>query len=68
MKKGIEDKQVPHPDKADLILDLDTVASVTECTGLIPTPPANEAEAESYTDLYAVPKPENDSDNGLQHE
>lgn len=33
------------------------VASATECTGLMPTPPANQAEAESYTDLYPIPQP-----------
>lgn len=56
------------PSKAeDDFLDFDTVASATECTGLIPTPPASEAEAESYADMYAVPKPENKNNNGLQH-
>ena len=28
-----------------------------ECTGLIPTPPINEAQAEAYTDIYTIPKP-----------
>lgn len=49
-----------------LLEGLDTVASVTECTGLIPTPPLSEGEAESYTDIYTIPKPENDQNNGLQ--
>ena len=56
-KKSIpKDKQALQPNDN---LFLDDVVSTTECTGLIPTPPQNEAEAESYTDLYAVPKPEN---------
>lgn len=51
-----------------LLEGLDTVASATECTGLIPTPPLSESEAESYTDIYTIPKPENDQNNGLQQE
>ena len=31
-------------------------ASATECTGLMPTPPENEEEAESYNEIYVVPK------------
>lgn len=50
----------------DSLFDVDTVASSMECTGLIPTPPASDAEAESYTELYTIPKPENEHDNGLQ--
>lgn len=57
-----------HNDDKDKYSHLDIVASSTECTGLIPAPPANESEAESYADLYSIPKPENDSDNGFQHE
>ena len=45
-----------------LLEELDTVASATECTGLIPTPPLSEA----YTDIYTIPKPENSRNNGLQ--
>lgn len=33
------------------------VASATECTGLIPTPPADEAQAQSYAQLYPIPQP-----------
>lgn len=49
-----------------LLEELDTVASATECTGLIPTPPLSESEAEAYTDIYTIPKPENSRNNGLQ--
>lgn len=50
----------------DTLFDLDTVASATECTGLVPTPPITENEAESYTDLYSIPQPDGPVDNGLQ--
>ena len=40
----------------DVLNKLDSVASVNECTGLMPVPPENEEEAESYTDIYVVPK------------
>ena len=32
------------------------VASTTDCTGMIPTPPLTEEEAENYGDLYSVPQ------------
>jgi hypothetical protein len=34
-----------------------SVASSMECTGLMPSLPATEDEAESYSDLYSVPAP-----------
>ena len=40
----------------DIMNNANTVASMTECTGLIQIPPENETEAESYTDIYTVPK------------
>jgi hypothetical protein len=52
----------------DLFFDIDDVVSATECTGLIPTPPRSESEAESYTDIYLVPCPENNKPNHLQQE
>lgn len=33
------------------------VVSSTGCTGLIPTPPEDEPEAEAYTELYHIPRP-----------
>ena len=35
--------------------DLFSVASATECTGLCYAPPHDDAEVESYTDLYEIP-------------
>ena len=31
------------------------VVSATECTGLTATVPENEAEADSYKDIYGIP-------------
>ena len=33
---------------------LNSVASSTECTGLIQIPPENEEEMEAYQDIYAI--------------
>ena len=38
--------------------ELDDVVSSTECTGLIPTPPASDGDADSYADIYSVAEPE----------
>lgn len=48
---------LPGRDEDDVLSSVDTVSSSTECTGLIQTPPESEAEADSYTDLYTIPKP-----------
>lgn len=50
-----KDKQAAFQE--DPLEEMMDVASATECTGLMPTPPANDAEAESYTELYPVPRP-----------
>ncbi|RPF43342.1 hypothetical protein EDD70_2305 [Hydrogenoanaerobacterium saccharovorans] len=47
----------PQSEQDDDFFDFDTIASATECTGLIPTPPLSDEEAESYTDIYSIPKP-----------
>lgn len=52
----------------DYLNDVDNVVSTQECTGLIMAPPVSEAEAESFTDIYTIPKPENKIPNGLQKE
>ena len=58
-----EDKQLLHDPTEDELYDMNTVASATECTGLIPTPPSNEGEAEAYTDIYSIPQPQSPQDN-----
>lgn len=47
--------------------DGETIASSNDCTGLVPTPPKTEGEAESYSDLMNIPQPKGKVDNGLQH-
>lgn len=32
------------------------IASTTDCTGMIPTPPLNEYEVDNYADIYSVPQ------------
>lgn len=44
----------------DLMHELNTVASSTECTGLIQIPPTREEEVEAYGDIYVVPEQIND--------
>lgn len=42
----------------------ENVASANECTGLMPSLPSTEEEAESYADLYTVPAPPQKKDDG----
>lgn len=70
-EKTPKNRQMVHADDqfffdSDLFFEVDGVSSATECTGLMPTPPADEAEAEAYTDLYAVPTPVQKENNQLQ--
>lgn len=44
----------------DLIDDICSTASATECTGLIQIPPTSEEEAESYQKIYVIPEQVND--------
>ncbi|WP_312641470.1 hypothetical protein [Hydrogenoanaerobacterium sp.] len=62
------DKQCipPRDELFDDFWDLDTVVSATECTGLIPIPPTTEDEAESYTNIYAIPQPGVSYDDSLK--
>lgn len=38
-------------------LDMDNVASVTECTGLIPAAPACDDEVDAYAEICSIPHP-----------
>lgn len=51
-----DDPQALQPNDENLY-DINIMASANDCTGLIPTPPASEPEADSYTNMYAIPKP-----------
>ncbi len=65
-KQGLPNAKKQTPDEELFLEDTSIISSATECTGLIPTPPVNSAEAESYTELYPIPEPENKVDNGFQ--
>jgi hypothetical protein len=45
---------------------VEMVISSCDCTGLEPTPPANESEAESYANLYNIPQYKENVNNGFQ--
>ncbi len=60
-------KERNEADYADDVLNkIDSVASATECTGLMYRPPETEEEAESYTDIYVVPKAVNSVEKKLK--
>lgn len=46
---------IEKQNKEDLFRQLNSVASSTECTGLTPTPVTEDAELDSYADIYDVP-------------
>ena len=52
----------------DILNKTNAVASATECTGLMMRPPQNEAEADSYTDIYVVPEQVNYGEQRLRNE
>lgn len=59
-KKPLDQKIEYHehdtPERANLPLTSD-VASATECTGLMPTPPLTDSELESYQELSSMEIP-----------
>ncbi|MDD4796196.1 MAG: hypothetical protein PHO66_00310 [Eubacteriales bacterium] len=59
------DKKVKRPLK-DTELDdklfYNVVASTTESTGLIPTPPASDDASDSYSDIYDITQQQIDKD------
>ena len=44
----------------DLMDELNTVASYTECTGLIQIPPTDSEQADAYGKIYVIPNQVND--------
>ena len=62
-----ESKGYPPYDD-DKFYDLNQVVSANDCTGLIPTPPISDGEAESYADLMNAAVPSGKVDNGAQRE
>lgn len=55
--KDMQEFSIDEEDRDFLYYDVENIASATDCTGLIPTPPTNAEEAESYTNIYSVPTP-----------
>ncbi len=52
-KKKKDSSSYPFDDFPDPL----EVISSTECTGLVPTPPQSEGEADAYTELKNIPQP-----------
>lgn len=50
----------------DMQNEFNSVVSSTECTGLMPTPPQDYDEAEAYSEIYVVPKVENEREKELR--
>lgn len=50
----------------DAFADTNAVVSATECTGLMYSPPEDEYEAESYSNIYSVPKAPNKVEKKLK--
>ena len=55
-----KNKQMAPMDMEDDFFDYDTVASATECTGLMPTPPLTKRAVDSYAEIYDVPLAKDD--------
>lgn len=52
-------RNLPYDDETDReLFDNDFhAASMSDCTGLIPTAPENESEIRSYSDIFDIPLP-----------
>ena len=61
-QKNYESEDIEY----DVLVDTNSVASATECTGLMYAPPEDEYEAESYSNIYTVPKTPNKVEKKLR--
>ncbi|MBE7033126.1 MAG: hypothetical protein E7406_02745 [Ruminococcaceae bacterium] len=61
-RKNYEEEEIDY----DVLSDRNSVASATECTGLMYAPPEDEYEAESYNDIYVIPKVPNEKEKKLR--
>ena len=67
MSENKDEKMIPDGSYAfDQMDTLNGVVSATECTGLMYSPPENEVEAESYSEIYVVPKVANEEKKKLR--
>lgn len=60
--KNYENDEIEY----DVFADTNSVASATECTGLMYIPPEDEYEAESYNEIYSIPKAANKVEKKLK--
>jgi len=65
-KSGPQKNYEPEEIDYDVLSDRNAVASATECTGLMYAPPEDEYEAESYNDIYVIPKVPNEKEKKLR--
>ena len=65
-KSEPQNKYEPEEIEYDVLVDTNSVASATECTGLMYAPPEDEYEAESYSNIYNVPKTPNKMEKKLK--
>jgi len=65
-KEKKENRRGYPPYDDDKFYDVEQVISAHDYTGSIPTPPKNEYEAESYSDMLNIPEPKGEVDNGFQ--
>ncbi len=61
-QKNYEPEEIDY----DMLSDRNSVASATECTGLMYAPPEDEYEAESYNEIYVIPKVPNEKEKKLR--
>lgn len=66
MEKKKKDMNGYPPYDNDQFYDITQTISANDCTGLEPTPPKDEAAADSYGDIYPIPQQRGKVDNGLQ--
>jgi hypothetical protein len=55
--KDMRRKNVNEPEEnAYDYYDIKNIGSQMDCTGMIPTPPLDDAQQEGYHDIYSVPQ------------
>ena len=57
MEQKKDERKLQLKDDVSFMEEQSSVASSMDCTGLMPSLPTTEDEAESYSDLYPVPAP-----------
>ena len=67
-KPGFNPDDVDESYAFDIQNEFHGVVSATECTGLMPTPPLSDDEAEAYNEIYVVPKTPNETEKALRSE